>query len=323
MVSKPPLPQPSQRPFAINVRERCYQRVEQYFADVPGTDFNLLQLTPGALNFRSTQVDLDGVMIEWNRAGAGFRSQEVNRGQGLLFGFVLESPTRVMLGGQSLDYGSAVLWPPGREVDYVAPPGVASLIIVVDATFLSVLGWMPSDCIVHAVPRVQLDALTSTCRQATQAARNWGAEKPSPAATTAWRERVLAALEPALQPWLEPVTQAHGILRTRRWLVKDVDRWFEQQGLGQSIPVDACAAALGVPRRTLFHAFRKELGMGPQRYLQLVRLHRLRERLLAASPATASITGLAGELGFAHMGRLSAAYRKHFGEYPKQTLRRS
>ena len=96
----------------MNIRDRCYQRVEQYFADVPGTDFDLLQITPGSLNFRSTQVDFDGVLIEWNRSGASFRSREVNRGHGLLFGFVLDSPTPVSLGGQSIDYRSAVLWSP-------------------------------------------------------------------------------------------------------------------------------------------------------------------------------------------------------------------
>jgi AraC-like DNA-binding protein len=194
-----------------------------------------------------------------------------------------------------------------------------------------VLGWTPSDSIVHAVPGERLDALTGTCRLATQAARSWDTEnlaraanKPSAAATTAWRERVLAALEPVLEPWLEPVAQGadRGNHRTRRWLVKDADRWFEQQGMEPSISVDACAAALGVSRRSLFRAFREELGMGPQGYLQLVRLHQLRERLLATTSAEASITELAGKLGFTHMGRLSAAYRKHFGEYPKQTLRR-
>jgi hypothetical protein len=53
---------------------------------------------------------------------------------------------------------------------------------VVDEALLDVLGWTQSDRIVHAVPGGRLDALTSTCRLATQAARNWGADKPSDAA---------------------------------------------------------------------------------------------------------------------------------------------
>ena len=73
-------------------------------------------------------------------------------------------------------------------------------------------------------------------------------------------------------------------------------------------------------RRTLFRAFREELGMGPQGYLRLLRLHQFRERLLVAAATEASITELASELGFTHMGRLSAAYLKHFGEYPKETM---
>jgi len=311
--------------FAVNIRDRCYQRVEQYFADVPGTDFDLLQLTPGALNFRSTQVDLDGVSIEWNRTGASFRSREVNRGRGLLFGFVLDSPAPVRLGGQLLDYRAAVLWPPGREVDYITLMAARSLILLVDEGLLELLGWEPSDSIVHAVPGVCLDALAHTCRLATRAARIRDAGSHV-AETRLWRERVLAALEPALGPWLKPDAglsshEKQRNRRTRRWLVKDADHWFEQRGLEEAFSVDAGAAALGVPRRTLFRAFREELGMGPQAYLQLVRLHRLRERLLLESPATASITALAGELGFTHMGRLSASYRQHFGEYPKETLR--
>ena len=311
----------------MNIRERCYQRVEEYFADVLGTDYNLLQLTPGALNFHSTQVDLDGVSLEWNRTGASFRSREVNHGHSLQFGFVLDSPSRVRLGGQSLEYGSAVLWSPGREVDYVTPAGLASLIVLVDSALLELLGWTPSDTIVHAVPRARLDALANTCRLATLAAAGATRDQDTGAKlarTIVWRERVLAALEPVLEPWLNPAVQSSGgdDRQIQRWLVKDADRWLEQQGLGKSIAVDACAAALGVSRRSLFRSFRTELGMGPQGYLQLVRLHRLRERLLVASPATASITALAGELGFGHMGRLSAAYLQHFGEYPKQTLRR-
>jgi len=310
----------------MNVQQVCYQRVEEYFADLPGTDSDLLQLTPGALNFHSTRIDLDGVWLEWNRTGAAIRSRDINHGQGVMFGFVRESPKRVMLGGMPLDYGSAVLWFPGREVDYVAPAGLASLIVQVNETIVQQLGWSLSASIVNAVPRVRLQVLENSCWLATQAACS-GLANSTPAvtaATTAWRERILAALEPALAPWLGPVAPSagQGGARTRRWLVKDADRWFEQQDSVRVPPVDDCATALGVSRRTLFRAFREELGIGPQGYLQLVRLHQLRNRLLMASPTSESVTALASQLGFTHMGRLSAAYQKHFGEYPKQTLRR-
>lgn len=70
-----------------------------------------------------------------------------------------------------------------------------------------VLGWTPSDSIVHMVPGERLDALTNTCWLATQAARNRGTDKSSVTATTAWRERVLEVLEPVLEPWLVPAAQ--------------------------------------------------------------------------------------------------------------------
>ncbi len=74
--------------------------------------------------------------------------------------------------------------------------------------------------------------------------------------------------------------------------------------------------------RTLFHTFRKCLGIGPHTYFQRVRLHELRDMLMTASPSETSVTFLATEAGFNHLGRLSIAYREFFGEYPSDTLRR-
>ncbi len=106
-------------------------------------------------------------------------------------------------------------------------------------------------------------------------------------------------------------------------IVKNAEHFFDQHGLDQAAAMNAVAEALGVPRRTLFHAFRKWIGLGSHAYLQLVRLHKLRERLLAATPEQTSVTALATNLGFNQLGRLSGIYREHFGEYPRDTLKRT
>jgi transcriptional regulator GlxA family with amidase domain len=59
--------------------------------------------------------------------------------------------------------------------------------------------------------------------------------------------------------------------------------------------------------------------MGPRDVLLRMRLERARERLLAACPAD-TVTSIALDCGFAHLGRFPATYRTAFGELPTETL---
>lgn len=314
------------------IRFIAVEEFEQFFAGCTGTDIDLLQLTPGLLNFTSTQVDLQGILLEWNRVGTRIRSREVYRGSGVLFSFLLQGSDRVKVCGNELDYGNVVLWHSGEELEYIAPTGVTSLTIHVDAALADLFGWTLNGGTYRLVPIPCLMRLEQTCRLATRAVQRQGSvgidagvDTQSLQDAARWRDRILVEVESVLASWLTSPTSANktSLPGTHHFrLIKDAERFFEQYDLGQSKTVDAIAEGVGVPRRTLFHAFRTYMGIGPYAYLQLIRLHRLRDRLLAESPAETSVTKLASELGFDHMGRLSAAYRKHFGEYPRETLKR-
>jgi transcriptional regulator GlxA family with amidase domain len=56
--------------------------------------------------------------------------------------------------------------------------------------------------------------------------------------------------------------------------------------------------------------------------LTRLRLHRVRQALLAAPPASTTVTTEALNWGFWHFGDFSRAYRDCFGELPSATLRR-
>jgi AraC-like DNA-binding protein len=166
-----------------------------------------------------------------------------------------------------------------------------------------------------------------SCRQATLAARQQAVIPDDLKKQDAllWRDRILADLEAALQPWLGGAASLKkgALLATPHFqLIKRTAHLFAQYDLEEPLEVDALASTLGVSQRTLYHAFRESLGVGPYAYFQLIRLHKLRDRLLAASPSEASVISLASDLGFNQAGRLSVAYRKHFGESPGETLRR-
>jgi transcriptional regulator GlxA family with amidase domain len=84
---------------------------------------------------------------------------------------------------------------------------------------------------------------------------------------------------------------------------------------------DLCRAAT-VSERTLEYAFKEVLGLTPMTYLIRLRLHRVRQALLAATAESTTISAEALNWGFWHFGQFSRAYRACFGESPSDTLRR-
>jgi len=81
--------------------------------------------------------------------------------------------------------------------------------------------------------------------------------------------------------------------------------------------------ALRVSERTLQTYCMAHLGVGPNRYLQLRRLHMARRLLRAADADRESVTKIATRCGFWELGRFAVAYRHLFGESPSATLRRA
>ena len=86
--------------------------------------------------------------------------------------------------------------------------------------------------------------------------------------------------------------------------------------------VDRLASALGLSPRTLHRVVRRELGVSPMRLVRRARLAQARAGLEAPVPG-ATVTSVAFDCGFAHLGRFSGDYARQFGESPSETLRRA
>lgn len=78
----------------------------------------------------------------------------------------------------------------------------------------------------------------------------------------------------------------------------------------------------GVNVRTLSRAFKKRYGMGPMAFCKERRLEHAQRMLLAADPESATVTQIATQIGFYHLGQFSKDYRHAFHELPSETLRR-
>ena len=84
---------------------------------------------------------------------------------------------------------------------------------------------------------------------------------------------------------------------------------------------DVCAS-IGVTDRTLRLHCQYHLGMNPQRYLWLRRMHLVRRALALADGTMSTVTAIANDHGFGELGRFAVSYRRLYGEAPSVTLRR-
>jgi AraC-like DNA-binding protein len=79
----------------------------------------------------------------------------------------------------------------------------------------------------------------------------------------------------------------------------------------------------GVPDRMIHSFCLTFLGVSPQRYMRLRRLHLVRAAILRAGGERISIAGLARHAGFTQLGWFAAFYQATYGETPFTTLRRA
>lgn len=95
-----------------------------------------------------------------------------------------------------------------------------------------------------------------------------------------------------------------------------------EEGVEYGVGILEIADQLNVPVRTLQEHVRVAFGSTPSAMLLESRLQRAHRLLSAGDAANDTVTALAQECGFGHLGRFSSEYRIRFGESPAQTLRR-
>ena len=157
------------------------------------------------------------------------------------------------------------------------------------------------------------DALTALAR----ALRAGGTE------SAAWQEAKSAALEVFLDlfpPVLDDLPAVLGQPRNAR-LRAAVE--YVHDHAAEPITISDLSAASGLSVRSVQESFRRVFDVSPLTYLRQVRLDRVRAELHTVDSQAGAVGDVARRWGFAHLGRFSAAYAERFGEYPKETLRRS
>lgn len=115
----------------------------------------------------------------------------------------------------------------------------------------------------------------------------------------------------------------HGFEPARpRHLQRAID--YIQAHAAEPLTVAEIAQAACVSIRALEEGFKRHLNTTPMIYLRDIRLDLVRKQItaLAALGQSASISDIAYQFGFTHLGRFAAYYKQRFGVSPSSTLRR-
>ena len=97
---------------------------------------------------------------------------------------------------------------------------------------------------------------------------------------------------------------------------------YVERNLKLEVSAEALAEQANMSVRSLYALFDRHLSTTPRQYIRQRKLERVQACLSDPSCAVRSVTELALDYGFLHLGRFSESYRQRFGELPSETLKR-
>lgn len=97
-------------------------------------------------------------------------------------------------------------------------------------------------------------------------------------------------------------------------------REFIEEHYREAVRLEDLCRASGVGVRTLQRCFREYFDLTITEYLKTVRLDAAHRELAAADPVRESVSSIAVQHGFSHLGRFSVEFRERFAESPRETL---
>jgi len=110
--------------------------------------------------------------------------------------------------------------------------------------------------------------------------------------------------------------------RRRDFAMSRIEDYLEEFPNDPHTIRDLCRVA-NVSERTLQYAFRERFGMPPKSFSLVLRLNGVHRELKNTETMSTTITDLATQWGFWHMGQFAADYRQLFGELPSATRKRT
>jgi AraC-like DNA-binding protein len=308
----------SPSPQALRIQSDDLDEVRSWTDKLSGRHSRVVH-GKGPLGFEMTvreghRVDVSGTRVKLEQTVRGSLPQDCLH-------VAFEGRSRYTFGRRQLDISQqqAVLVPQGWEFTRRSEPIKALALRLRDPAWRAdVLARWP-DVALDAVAHPRRLELQHPAHHALQAAIGELTSAAADPATGAaqWRlceARLVDALGDAL--WSTSAWARTSAVDARR--IARLEDWIDAH-LGEPITIGQLCQVAGVGDRSLQNAFVQRRGTTPMRFVAERRLAVAHRRLLAATPID-SVSQIALEVGFSHLGRFATLYRQAYGETPSQTL---
>jgi AraC family transcriptional regulator, ethanolamine operon transcriptional activator len=292
---------------------------------------DVVQLQAHPLRVLRVVVRLAAAVVVYYSTNVRVRTRTTVR-QGLL-GYVAFGPQAGgTANGLPVRPGLLLAAEPDTEATFVADAGWESVSFLIPAQdiqeHVTARQWESEFRLPHGVEILKVD------EQRVRELFDWGKRLTEtaalqPALFNDMQEERVAAEADLLETLLATLHAAEDLQPTRsdrtRQIQSRIVKAAEAHALSHSddrlYVTDLCRAA-AVGERTLEYAFKEVLGLTPMTYLIRLRLHRVRQALLAGASESTTVSTEALKWGFWHFGEFSRVYKACFGEAPSDTLRR-
>jgi len=301
-------------------------------ADMELIDQDVAQLQSMPLHARRVTILLESAALIFLSANLRVRTRTRGVRQDLLAFVAFGPQAKGTVNGLTTHPGLMLAVAPGAEARFVVEPGWESLTVMLPLSVLRAHLTARQRESEFRVPR-GVEMLQADASGARRLFR-WGkrlvataVHRPGlfnerreerDAAQVELLELLLSILDAATH--FEP-SRSERSRQAQNRIVKIAEDYALSRARDPLYVSDLCRVA-GVGERTLQTAFRQVMGLTPITYLIRLRLHRVREALLAAAPGSTTVSAEALKWGFWHFGEFSRAYKDCFGELPSETLRR-
>ena len=293
---------------------RCFDDFDAWGAAVSGAS---LRLACDGIETRKWSIgftDLGGVRLQVASEGGGNICYGANAHEGTILFVPLTHADEHVVNGQALDDDSLLAIPRGADFrihvrrrahawcsialpcDQELPAGSSARIVGSGA----------------AVPRL---------KRLVQGIAGSLLERPDGTAAHRRAGRELVAAAVACLPAIKTPDARVGRPRLDRGQI--IRQSMEVIEAAETMPTAVeLAREVGVTGRTLLRTFREQFGVPPKRYLLLCELHAVRRSLHGADADDATVADVLTRHGIWEFGRFADRYRRQFGEFPSETLRR-
>lgn len=288
------------------------------------TQSQFTQMSAGHAILAAQSVDLDDIrLVQVKGDGHHLWTDSVVRDE-WRFAVLLSGEGHPRLGATEITENTGHLLRPEESSDLKTNGEYTTVEVIFAAHLADKVAWGCAPGQVRNLSTGVVKTLTNCVENALKSASYAAVTHGLPFRKSMWRERIINALDAALVPWRpSDFADATDMSEPARLdIVRKVRPLLEDTDFVARTTVDDLAIEAGVSKRSLFHAFRTEYGMGPDKFRYILRLNGLRSTLYRSKHDEVSVTQVACDYGFAELGRMAGRYRDLFGELPSETLKR-